>query len=109
MPLSARPAAGAVIMTLTGTLAPAGTMTVGEENTTEAKAAWKDGANVFGPVARPGACERVYVTAADPLLVMVSVRVAGPASLSPSVSLAGSTSVVARIAPGTSSIPAPCR
>src|SRR6185503_2733300 len=69
----------------------------------------ESGRNVFGPVAIADWCDKVNVRVSLPVLLMVSVRVAGPASLSPSASLPGETSAVDSIAARMSSMPAPCR
>src|ERR1044071_2219200 len=106
MLLSAR-VAGAVMVTSTVAVPPAGTVTDGTLKATPAGAMKKAGTKVFGPVARAATWARAEVTGAGPLFSMVRVRVAGPAWLSPRASLPGSTLVVDSTASAIWTRPAP--
>src|SRR2546425_13096860 len=101
--------AGAVIVTLTAADWLFFTVTVDVLNDTVAEAMNVRGALIVPFVASAGSCSNVYVTAfpVPGRLVTVSVRVAGPAWLSPRESLPGVISAFASIAARMSSIPAP--
>src|SRR4051812_25670291 len=90
---------------------PAGTVTDGAENATLACALDSTtGSEIWlGPaVVSAAVCDRLYVTAVDPLFVNVSVWVEGPPDASPSASLPGATDTVLRMVRSMCARPAPC-
>ncbi len=88
----------------------AGTVTLGALNTTCVSVSQNSMSAGNVPVVPIASTfERSYVTLELELFVSVSVRVAGPAWLSPSESFPGTIAVVALIASSMSTIPAPCR
>src|SRR2546425_13191729 len=101
--------AGAVIVTFTAPEWLFLTVTLEVLNDTLADATNVPGALIAPFVATAGSWSKVYVTAfpVPGRLVTVSVRVAGPAWLSPRESLPGVISALASIAARMSSIPAP--
>src|SRR5688572_1611391 len=101
--------AGPVIVAVNDALPPGPTVTLGTEKLTLAFDVLNDGVNVFAPVDSALTEDSVYVTVPEPLFVIVSVCVEGPAALSPSDSLPGSMRDAARIALSICTMPAPCR
>src|SRR5688500_6122854 len=97
----------AVMVAVTGALAPGGTITFGTSNATAAGALKNAGVKVLGPVASAGADDRVYVTTVGPVLRKMSATVRGPASLSPSDSLEGAIRVAVTTASSIRTMPAP--
>src|SRR5215207_6378088 len=112
MPRSVNPA-GSVMLTLTVAVPPAGTSTLGALNDAVANADWYEMVwklvACWPPVASAATCDRSSVTAEAPVFRSVSVLTCGPACVSPSASLPGSTPTVACTEPTMSTMPAPCR